>query len=338
MPDPLCQIPAGTPVLVTGATGFTGRVLVRKLAAAGAKITALARPSSNLEPLQDLPIHWVRGDIFNPAVIQSAAGDAEYIFHLATPYREGGSSGDNFQRVHVDGTRLLAECAARNPRFKRFIHVSTVGVHGHVPGEPANEEAPFAPGDPYQASKAEAELWMRDFGKRTGFPFTVIRPAAIYGPGDRRLLKLFKMASRGFMLLFGRGRSYYHLVHVHDLTNILMLAATHPRAAGEVFICGNPDCTTVPQIGQTIATALGRRLRILRLPIGPLVAAAILCEWLCRPLGIDPPLHRRRVAFFTKDRLFDTRKLRDRLGYTMEYTSEKGLTETAHWYRKHGWI
>lgn len=331
-------IPPGSRVLVTGATGFTGRLLTRKLVEGGARVTALARASSNTEPLRDLDIRWVRGDIFDATTVQDAAGDAEFVFNLATPYRQGGSSKDNFRQVHIVGTQLLAECAARNPRFKRFVHVSTVGVHGHVPDGPANEEAPFAPGDPYQESKLEAELWIRDFGRTRGIPVAVIRPAAIYGPGDRRLLKLFRMASQGYVIVFGGGRLYYHLVHVEDLTNVLLLAATHPAAAGEVFICGNPDCTTIPEIARIIGAALDHRVFVLRLPVGPLFVAADLCEWICRRLQVEPPLHRRRVAFFTKDRLFDTRKLRERLGYTMTFTAQHGLTETAYWYRRRGWL
>ena len=334
----ICQIPKGAKVLVTGATGFTGSRLTRKLVEGGLAVRAIARPSSDLAPLSDLPIEWLRGDVSDPAVVNAAADGVEYVFHMATAYREGGSSEGTFRKVHVDSTRLLAEKALATPGFKRFVHVSTVGVHGHVEGGPASEEYRFSPGDAYQATKAEAELWLRDFGKRTGLPFTVIRPAAIYGPGDRRLLKLFKMAARGWVFLLGRGRSYYHLVHVDDLANVMILAASHPAALGEAFICGNETPTTVPQICRIIAAALGRGVRIVRLPAWPFFAAAAVCEAVCRPLGIEPPLYRRRVAFFTKDRLFDTQKLRDRLGYRMQHPCEQGLAETARWYVEHGWL
>jgi dihydroflavonol-4-reductase len=91
-------------------------------------------------------------------------------------------------------------------------------------------------------------------------------------------------------------------------------------------------------MGRVVADELGHRVRVLRLPAWPVFLAADLCEAVCRPLRIKPPLYRRRVAFFTKDRSFDTRKLRDVLGYTCRYENGEGLRATARWYRDHGWL
>ena len=332
------SIPAGTKVLVTGATGFTGAVLVRKLCAMGLAVRAIARSSLNMDPLKDLNIEWFRGDVFDPSVIGPAADGVSYIFHLAAAYREAGLADGVYRNVHVASTKLLAEAAARNAGFVRFVHVSTVGVHGHIEHPPANEEYPFHPGDVYQETKAEAELWFRDFAREHRLPYVVIRPAAIYGPGDRRLLKIFRMATKPLFILLGHGKCLYHLIHVEDLTNVMILAATHPAAAGEVFICGNPEAVTLEQIGTIVAGAMGRTIRTVRLPAWPFLIAGDLCEALCRPFGISPPIYRRRVAFFTKDRSFDTRKMRERLGYQVKFSNEEGLIQTAGWYKEHGWL
>jgi len=325
-------------VLVTGATGFTGSLLVRKLANAGARVSAIARASSKVEPLRDLNIRWFRGDVYDPATVAAAMADATYVFHVAAAYREAKYADEMYRRVHVASTQLLAQAALKNPNFQRFIHVSTVGVLGHIEHPPADEAAPMNPGDVYQETKAEAELWLREFGPKHGLPFTVIRPAAIYGPGDTRLLKFFKMAARRWLFLPGHSRGLYHLVHVEDLTDVLMLAAAHPAALNEVFICGNLECVSLEQIARIVAGELGTRFTVVRLPAAPLFLAADACEWICRKLGVEPPIHRRRLAFFTKDRSFDTRKLRDRLGYQMQYSNEAGLTETTRWYCDHGWL
>ncbi len=338
MSDPQYQISPGAPVLVTGATGFTGARLVRRLVAAGARVAAIARASSDLSPLRDLEIRWVRGEVFDPAAVSAAAAGAEYIFHVAAAYREARHADAMYRRVHVESTRLLAEAALQTPGFRRFVHVSTVGVLGHIANPPADENAPMNPGDVYQATKAEAELWLRDFAPRRGLPFTVIRPAAIYGPGDTRLLKFFRMAARRRLFLVGRSRGLYHLVHVDDLVEVLLLAAVHPAAEGEVFICGSPECVTLEQIARIVAGELGTRFSVVRLPAAPLFLAADACEWVCRRLGVEPPIHRRRLAFFTKDRSFDTRKLRERLGYVMRHSDAEGLAATARWYRGQGWI
>ncbi len=331
-------IPAGTRVLVTGATGFTGTVLVRRLVGMGLDVRAIARESSDLAALEDLDITWFRGDVFDPETVREACAGVTHIFHVAAAFRVSGIADSVYHDVHVTSTQLLAQAALEQPGFKRFIHVSTVGVHGHIENPPANEETPFHPGDIYQETKAEAETWLHAFAAEQNLPYTVIRPAAIYGPGDTRLLKLFKMAMRPVFVLLGSGKCLYHLIHVEDLVGAMILAATATSALGEAFICGNPASMTLEGIGRIAAETLGHKVRVVRLPAWPVFLAADLCEAICRPLHLKPPLYRRRVAFFTKDRSFDTSKLRDVLGYTCRHTNEEGIADTARWYREHGWL
>jgi nucleoside-diphosphate-sugar epimerase len=297
---------------------------------------AIARESSSLQGLAGLKIQWHIGQVYDPAVISAATRDVEYIFHVAAAYRDAKYGDAMYRKVHVESTQLLAKAALANPGFKRFVHVSTVGVHGHITNPPADENYPMHPGDIYQATKAEAETWLRQFAAANKLPFTVIRPAAIYGPGDTRLLKFFRMAAKRFLILPGTGRGLYHLVHVDDLTNVIMLAAVHPAALNEVFICGNPECMTLEKIAAVVAQELGTHFKVVRLPAAPFFLIADICEKICRAIGVEPPIHRRRLAFFTKDRSFDTRKLRDKLGYIMQHSNEEGLRETTRWYCAHG--
>lgn len=329
----------GTSVLVTGATGYTGAVLTRKLVGLGCVVRAIARASSDVSQFKGLPIEWIRGDVYDESVIKHAVVGVAYVFHVAAAYREANISDQTYSLVHVESTRLLAEHLAGSPTLKRFVHVSTVGVHGHIDEPPANEEYRFSPGDIYQRTKAEGELLIRSFAKERRLPLAVVRPAAIYGPGDKRLLKLFKMAARPVFPLFGKGRGLYHLIHVEDLTDIFITAALHPAAEGGVFIAGNAEPSELRDIARTIAAEIGNSsLRFIRFPAWPLFLAADLCEWICRPLGIDPPLYRRRVAFFTKDRAFNTARLRDVLQYRYSVAVDEGLRSTARWYREKEWL
>jgi nucleoside-diphosphate-sugar epimerase len=277
--------------------------------------------------------------VFDQKTISESVGGVEYVFHVAAAYREAKITDETYTKVHVESTKLLAQALRGSPTLKRFVHVSTVGVHGHIDEPPANEEYRFSPGDIYQRTKAEADEWVREFARAENFPISVVRPAAIYGPGDRRLLKLFKMAVRPVFPLFGRGQGLYHLIHVEDLTDIFITAALHPRALGEVFIAGNPAPSRLEDIARTIAGELGNTtLRFIRFPAWPLFLAADICEAICKPFGIEPPLYRRRVAFFTKDRAFDTRKVQELLGYRYSLSVDEGLRSTARWYREQEWL
>jgi len=332
------NFPPGSSALVTGATGFTGVQLTRKLCAAGVKVRAIVRPSSNLGELAELPIEWFRGQVYDAALIEKAAEGVDYIFHVAAAYREAKIKDVDYTNVHIVSTKHLFNAIKGRANFKRFIHISTVGVHGHIEHPPANEEAPFAPGDIYQETKAEAELWLREACAKAQVPFTVIRPAAIYGPGDRRLLKIFKLAQAPLFPILGFGKCLYHLIHVQDLTNIIALAAVSPSAANEVLICGNRESVTLVQIGGWVAAECGKKLRVVRIPAWPFFLLGGICEAIWKPLGKEPPLYRRRVAFFTKDRSFDTSKLQQKLDYQYTYSNEEGVRQTARWYLENGWM
>jgi nucleoside-diphosphate-sugar epimerase len=328
------MIGKGDVVLVTGATGFTGSVLVRKLCELGADVRAIARQTSRREHLADLPIDWLLADVYDAEVAEPAARSADYIFHVAAAYRSPGIGEEIYRKVHVDSTQLLAR-AAQDPasRLKRFVHFSTVGVHGHIDHPPADEDAPFKPGDIYQETKAEAELWIREFAQAEDLPLTVIRPAAILGPGDMRLLKLFKMAALPAVPLIGKTRGMYHLIHVDDLVGFSIYVADHPDTLGEVYICGNEEPTSIREIIETVAEWSGKSPSFFRIPAAPVFWIAAACDRLCRSIGVSPPIYPRRVAFFTKDRAFDTTKMHSVDGYQPLFTNATGLRDTYDGYR-----
>ncbi|WP_417912125.1 NAD-dependent epimerase/dehydratase family protein [Candidatus Electronema sp. TJ] len=323
-------------VLITGATGYTGRALTKKLAAAGARINAIARPASKTDELDGLGITWFRGDIADPALISQAAAGTEYIFHLATAFRAGEATEEDCRRIHLHPTQLMAKAVQNQPAFKRFIYTSTVGVHGHIPGEqPADEQYRFSPSDCYQQTKLETEQWL---ASSRDFPYTIIRPGAIIGPGEKRMLKMFRMVNRGFILMLGKGKGLFQLVHVDDLTEVMLLAAVSEQTKNEALIVANAEPLSIIEMGQIIAKALHRKARVVRLPIQPFYIAADLCEAVCTPLGLRPPLYRRRVSFYAKDRQFCTAKLHKLLNWRFQHSNESTLAEAAQWYLEHGWL
>lgn len=336
MPNSNHEYGSGRPVLVTGATGFAGGHLVRALAADGQQIRVLVRSSANtggLPPGVDLRVV----DITDPDAVSRAVAGVGTIYHLAAAYRSAVHREEGYRRINVEATRNLLEAAAGSG-VERFVHCSTVGVHGHVANPPADERTAFSPADAYQRTKLEAELLALSYARDRGLAVTAARPTAIYGPGDTRLLKMFSMIANGTFVMLGRRDIYYHMVYVDDLIQGLRLLATHPKAVGEVFILGGESYYRLKAIVDTIARLLGVREPRIRLPALPFQVLGSLCETLCVPFGIEPPIYRRRVDFFTKSRAFSIEKARRVLGYAPQVPLELGLHRTLDWYIDHGQI
>jgi nucleoside-diphosphate-sugar epimerase len=237
----------------------------------------------------------------------------------------------------VDATRLLLE-AARAEGVRRFVHCSTIGVHSHIAHPPADETYPHNPGDIYQSTKSEGERLALEFAREHAFPLCVVRPGSIYGPGDLRLLKLFRAIARRRFVMLGNGEVFLHLVHIADLVRGFRLAAERPEAVGEAFIIAGAEYVTLNDLAARIARIAGVPSPRWHLPVWPFYAAGALCEAVCVPLRVEPPLYRRRVAFFTKSRAFTIDKARRVLGYRPQVDLETGLAETLGWYRQHGYI
>jgi len=323
-------------VLVTGATGFTGGKLARELAARGLCVRALVRPGGLTEGLHHKNIELVWGQLTSAVDVVRAAEGVETIYHIAAAYRTAKQPDSYYFDVNVGGTEHVLAAAQRHG-VARVVHCSTVGVHGHVRQMVADETTPFNPGDVYQESKLAGEKLVWE-GIASGVPATIVRPTPIYGPGDTRLLKLFRLTRNGTFWIFGRGEVHYHLVYIDDLVNGLLLAGEAPAALGEAFIIAGPQSTSLNELAQLVANAVGVKAPRGRLPLWPLMMAAGACEEVCRTLRIEPPLHRRRADFFVKHRSFSIEKARRVLGYQPVVGLEEGLWLTAQWYASKGLI
>jgi dihydroflavonol-4-reductase len=321
-------------VLVTGATGFVGNHLVRTLAAAGHSVRALVRPSNRTSNLADAGIEIVEGQLTSAADVERAAAGCARIFHVAAAFRSVAHTDEHYWRVNVGGT-LNVLAAARAHGCERVVHCSTGGVHGHIECPPADETYRFKPGDIYQRTKLEAELAVAA-AAREGLPVVIVRPGAIYGEGDLRFLRLFQAIQRNRFAMVGSGNTRLHMVYVEDLVHGLMLAASHPDARGETFMIAGAEAPTLNEIVAAVADAMGARRPWVHVPVWPVYAAAFLCESVCMRLGIEPPLHRRRVGFFTHHREFDIGKARRLIAYEPRVELKEGLRRTAAWYAAAG--
>lgn len=318
---------------VTGANGFTGSYLIRNLLKKGYSIVALVRKTSNLDLLDGLKIDFVHADLAADTISGDMMAGVDVVYHVGAAYRTEGVPQQYFWDVNVTGTEKLLK-AALEAGVKKFVHCSTVGVQGDIKNPPATEAHPNNPGDHYQESKLEGEKLALEFFKKYGLPGTVVRPVGIYGPGDTRFLKLFKFVNSGKFRMIGSGKVLYHLTYVEDLVEGFVLAGESEAANNEIFTIGGDGYLTLNELVEKLSKILDKPVARGAIPVWPVWVGAILCEAICKPFGISPPLFRRRLDFFTKDRAFDISKAKNMLNFNPTTGLDEGLKRTADWYRE----
>jgi nucleoside-diphosphate-sugar epimerase len=322
-------------VLVTGGTGFTGGHVCGRLVREGHEVRAFVRDPARCSRLYEWGVDLAIGDLRDSTSIERAMQGVEAVYHIAALFRPENVSRRDMWEANVQGTQYMLEAAVK-AGVRRFVHCSTVGVHGHIKHPPGNEETPYGPGDHYQESKAEAERIVWRYITEERLPVVIFRPAGIYGPRDMRFLKLFKAIRARKFAMLGSGQVMFHTVYIDDLVDGILLCGSKDNALGNVYILAGDEPVTLNQLVRTIAEVLGVSPPRLHFPFMPVYLAGLACEILCKPLGINPPLYRRRVDFFRKTRSFDIAKAKRELGYEPKTDLRTGLSLTANWYRKTG--
>lgn len=326
-------------ILITGGTGFIGSRLALHARSMGHRPVALGlvrnpAEEANLRELRAASIAIEHLDIGGDGVPERLFDDIDVVVHLAAAQHEMNIPDARFREVNVEGTGRLLE-AARAAGVGCFVYGSTIGVYGHHRGI-ADEETPPAPDNVYGRTKLEAERLVLASGGE--LPVTAVRIAETYGPGDWRLLKMFRAVQKGRFPLIGSGRNVHHPIYVDDLVRGLLTLCRHPAAVGELFVMAGPEAVTTEQMVEAVAAALHRPRAGFHLPLWPFTLSAALMETVLRPLGIQPPLHRRRLDFFTKSFALRTGKARRLLGWEPVIGFAEGARRTAAWYREHGLI
>ena len=324
-------------ILVTGGTGFTGGHLCQRLVDQGHHVRTLARRGSAVEALQKLGVDVMPGDLCDPTSIATAVHGVDLVYHIAALYRQQKEAPRQFWRINAEAVEhLLAASVQKGVR--RFVHCSTVGVHGHISQPPATEDTPFGAGDSYQESKLAGELIAQRYMREGRIGVTIFRPAAIYGPRDLRFLKLFRAIKKGRFVMLGSGEVTYHLVYIDDLIDGIVRCGTEEQASGQIYILGGESYVTLNQLVAMIAEELQVPKPHMRMPLWPVYGLGYICELLCQPFGIEPPLYRRRIDFFKKSRAFDISKAKQELGFRPKMSLKEGLHRTAQWYCDNGYL
>ena len=296
---------------VTGGTGFVGQHLLRMALAAGFDVRALTR---GWKPPED-EISWVDGALDRPEALLKLCSGTDAVIHIAGLI---SGSKEAFDTINVGGTAAMID-AARQAGVRRFIHISSLAAR-----EPELSN--------YGRSKAKSERLVA----ASGLEWTVIRPPAVYGPGDRETLELFKMARRGFVALPPAGR--FSVIHVEDLCRLILAAIDEPETVSEIYEPddGRENGWEHRHFARTLSRVYGKRAATVSMP-----------KILMRGASRLDRLFRRKKAKLTADRVsyfchpdwvVKAEHRPPPTLWTPEVRTSTGLKETAQWYREAGWL
>ncbi len=325
-------------ILVTGATGFLGSALVTELVKQGQPIRILARDERKARAQFGDAVTIIRGEITDEAQVQQAVDGATTIYHFAGRLYHPSTPAQLYYRTHVEGTRILLDACQGQSQLQRIVHCSTTGVHGVSGKTPAAEDAPFAPTNPYEATKLEGELLALRAYKEQGLPISVVRPGLVYGPGDLHLLGFFTSIKKGRPCLIDGGKALIHPIYIDDMATAFLLCAERPQAIGHSYNIAGDHPVSFRELATAIARALGKPLPRGDLPLWLANVASDIFALIPGIKGENAPLTRSRVQFLTKSRVYDIGRARKELGFAPTIALEEGMRRTADWYYKHEYL
>lgn len=326
-------------IAITGSTGFLGQSLARYLAEKGHELYLHARSDEKAKAIKDLAKKLVICDITDSQGIKDLVQDAEIVIHTVSNFRSASGPPESYTKINVDGTINVFD-RSKEAHVKRFVHISTIGVLGDIKECPASETTEFNPGDNYQRTKLEAEQYCRKQVEsgNLDMELVVIRPCSMYGPGDMRMLKMFKMLKKGTFLVVGHCESNFHAVYIDDIIAGIELAMLDVGNTNEVYIMGGDKYVSLKEYITIAAHAVDSKYPWIRIPFWPMYILSAIVEFICVPLRIEPPIFRRRVKFYRNNRAFDISKAKKKLGFRPSVSLEEGMKRTVEWYQKNGYL
>lgn len=325
--------------LVTGATGFLGPYLIRKLISSGHTCKCLVRDTSDTDFLEEVGAELFQGDITKKNTLTGIADDTDVLIHMATLGHVSNFTvaEEMFESINVQGTVHIMQEALR-AGTKKVIHCSTVAAMGICSDIPATETSTCNPHHPYGRSKLKAEKEVLKMVSDSGLPASIIRFSMVYGPGDPRdMLKLTRMAKKNLFPKIGNRPKLTPLIHAEDAVQGLLLAVEKGKI-GEIYLITNPQSIPFDRIRKIIETGLGVSRFPLYIPEWAALVMASLSEKIFSSLGKTPPVSRKNIESTLADRVFSIQKAQQELGLQPAIDPEPGLLETVLWYKHNGWV
>jgi dihydroflavonol-4-reductase len=327
----------GDPVLVTGASGFVGSAVARKLSERGFEVRALVRASSPLTNLRGFPCTPIEGDLLDAASVQRAAQGARFIFHVAADYRLWAKDPEEIVRNNRAGTLAVMQ-AALAVRAERVVYtssVATLSLKGAT--GPVDETHPLNPENAigaYKRSKVVAERLVETMAAQDGLPVVIVNPSTPIGPRDIKPTptgRIIVEAATGRMPAFVE--TGLNLVHVDDVAEGHLLALDK-GVIGERYILGGQD-VELREMLAAIAKLVGRKPPTVSLPRAPLYPLAYAAEAVAAVTGKEPFLTADALKMSSYKMFFTSAKAEAQLGYTARPYAQ-GLADAIAWFRNAG--
>ena len=325
--------------LITGATGFIGPNLIKKLISEGHFCRCLVRNSSKADILKEAGVELVEGDVTRADCLKGIADGMDRLLHMATLGHMSNFTVTEsmFEAINVQGTLNIMQEGLRG-RVSRIVHCSTVAAMGICEDVPATESSLCNPHHAYGRSKLKAEQTVLDLVREQNLPAVIIRFSMVYGPGDPRdILKLTRLAKKNLFPKIGNRPKLTPLIHVDDAVRGLLLAAEKGQI-GDIYLITNRNSVPFDDLRKIIQKALGVRRIPLYVPEWTALAVASLVEKLFPLLGKVPPVSRKNIESTLADRVFSIEKAQRELGFSPKIDPEVGLGETVAWYKQMGWV
>lgn len=322
-------------VLVTGAAGLLGSHVAELALERGETVRILARPGENVSWLAKAGAEVYRGDMTDRASLEAAVRDVDRVLHCAARVGPWGSEVE-YQLVNVRGLMILLE-AAMAAGVQRFVHVSSIAVHGLVVGGPVDEMAPYGvERDPYSRSKVAGERVVQDMVKDKGARAVIVRPGLIYGPRDTNSFARFaRMIEQGKMPIIGSGSNHLPLIYVTDVARGVLLASEADQAIGKTYLLVNDEPVTQRDYFNALAAGLGARAPRWRVPYQVVLGLGAVAEMVGHMISSaqPPPLMRFGVKQIGGENCFNITRARGELGFSPQISLAEGVCRSIVWYR-----